>query len=468
MPIDRSFRAFRQRITRGYVQLAFAIVLLVTTASSVLAFYTYAHGVNEAVAAAARRVPQLVLARSSERDALRDSAPRIVTSLQRNSFRVRVFDDGRHLVAGEPRRNGARGPLGLLAGAFGLHGERVDIPGGVVYIEPDVDRFGRVLREYWSVMIPAGAAAMLVALVLGRNLTARAVRPLIDVTEALDRIAAGDVRPPPISASGEDLAALTTAYNDVAHRVTTGSLERERAEAQMRQFVADAGHELRTPLTIVMGYLDVLDQGIVRDPEAVRRVIETMRSESRRMRVLIDKLIFLARLERSPAPVVEIVDANLIVARVREALAPIAAARIAVLPSPPTHVRADATELFEALRNVVENALKYAPGSPVEISLSGDETTVRVRIADRGPGMDAQDAAHAFDRFYRGSARGAVEGTGLGLAIARRALERCGGAISLESAPGAGVTATLTLRRASPPPRPPNGAPGLSKGRTAT
>ncbi len=66
----------------------------------------------------------------------------------------------------------------------------------------------------------------------------------------------------------------------------------------MRQFIADAGHELRTPLTIVMGYLEMLQQGVVGDPAGVARVYETMLAESRRMRASIDKLILLARLER--------------------------------------------------------------------------------------------------------------------------------------------------------------------------
>ena len=78
-------------------------------------------------------------------------------------------------------------------------------------------------------------------------------------------------------------------------------MERERNELQMRQFIADAGHELRTPLTIVMGYLEILQQGVVGDAAAVGDVYETMLTESRRMRAAIDKLILLARLERPAA-----------------------------------------------------------------------------------------------------------------------------------------------------------------------
>jgi signal transduction histidine kinase len=106
-------------------------------------------------------------------------------------------------------------------------------------------------------------------------------------------------------------------------------------------------------------------------------------------------------------------------------------------------------DLHEALSNLVENALKYAPESDVRISVSEAVEEVRIEVADRGPGMDAVDLRRAFERFYRGTGRSAADGSGLGLAIVKRAIERGGGTISAASAPGSGARFTIALPRPS-------------------
>ena len=224
--------------------------------------------------------------------------------------------------------------------------------------------------------------------------------------------------------------------------------QRDRSEAKVRQFIADAGHELRTPLTVIMGYLDTLEDDMCEAPALRARVIAAMRQESRRMRALIEKLICLARLERGEATKVEIVDVSDVVSRVIES-SPNRAATIAVSTVPEARVVADETDIFHAIRNLLENALKYAPGSEVAVStaLQGDDVVVVVR--DHGPGMSAHDQAHAFDRFYRGNAVDGVDGSGLGLAIVKAGAERSGGTVSVESRAGEGAAFVIRLPRAA-------------------
>jgi two-component system OmpR family sensor kinase len=365
---------------------------------------------------------------------------------------VLVYDDQHRLIAQNQRR------YSLIAGRFtrglaaflGLHPAVATVPGGTIVVAPDLDGFTRLLGRYLAVVLPIGALAVVAAWLIGRRITRRAIAPLGEVTLALRRIAAGDLAPQPLLGAGEELRDLTAAYNEVAHRLTTATAERERNEAQMRQFIADAGHELRTPLTIVMGYLEVLQQGVVHDSDGVTHVYETMLAESRRMRAVIEKLILLARLERPAAPRTEHLDVGAIVKRAADALAPLAGrGRIAVtVTQPPPIVDADETELYEAIKNVVENAVRYAPESSIEVDVSSRDGRVGVVVSDRGPGMDAQDLEHAFDRFYRGSARGAAEGSGLGLAIAKRAVGRIGGTIAIESRLGAGTCVAIELPNA--------------------
>jgi two-component system OmpR family sensor kinase len=242
------------------------------------------------------------------------------------------------------------------------------------------------------------------------------------VTNALRTIAAADFSPRRLLAGSSDLQELTGAYNDVAYSLATATAQRDKTEAQMRQFIADAGHELRTPLTIIMGYLDALRHGIVIGGDSTQQTYTTMLDESRKMRALIDKLILLARLERTPCAPLGPVDLSKIARQGAQAIAPVASDH---------------------------NALKYAPESDVDVRVSRGGATACIEIADCGPGMDPQDVAHAFDRFYRGSARGQTEGSGLGLAIAKTAFERAGGSARIDSAPGHGTRVRLCCKMES-------------------
>jgi two-component system OmpR family sensor kinase len=181
-----------------------------------------------------------------------------------------------------------------------------------------------------------------------------------------------------------------------------------------------------------------------------------MLDESRKMRGLIEKLILLARLDRAPTATLTPVDLNQAVQRAAQTLAPVAQGRVSVdAPAEPVMVTANEAELHEAIKNAIDNALKYAAPSRVDVRVAVDGTRACVDVVDGGPGMEPQDVAHAFDRFYRGSTRGENEGSGLGLAIAKSAVERAGGSAELESAPGRGTRVRFCLPRLENPPAAP-------------
>jgi two-component system OmpR family sensor kinase len=391
---------------------------------------------------------------SAQHLTLAQAAPQIAEHVGRRGFHVSVYDDrGRQLAQNE--REGSPSPGRSIVIAFGraigLPHTRVAVPGGQIRISADVDRFGDLLLWYWSIVLPIGILAVLVAWFAGRRITARALGPLVDVTSSLRVIASGDFSPRRLLDGSSDLRELTGAYNDVAHSLAAATAERQRTEAQMRQFIADAGHELRTPLTIIMGYLDALRHGIV-GPDGAPQTYATMLDESRKMRTLIEKLILLARLDRAPNAPLTQVDITEIARSAAETLAPIARGRIRVAADGPVFVTANEAELHEAIKNIIDNALKYAPESAVDVNVAADGETACIDVRDAGPGMDPQDAAHAFDRFYRGAARGEAEGSGLGLAIAKSAVERAGGTAEIETAPARGTRVRLCLPRSENPP----------------
>jgi two-component system OmpR family sensor kinase len=239
---------------------------------------------------------------------------------------------------------------------------------------------------------------------------------------------------------------LAQAYNAAVEAVSSAFAERRAAESEMQRFIADAGHELRTPLTIVMGYLDIIDAGALNDPQLVNRITSGMRTESARMRKLIDKLIILARMETpSDIDIRTNIDVVALVARIIESLEPLTVQPMHVTGLTFAHVFANEDDIAEALTNIIENAIKYAPLSPIRIGIERAEQRIVIAIADRGPGMSTEEQQNAFERFYRGDQGGEVSGSGLGLAIAKRGIERARGTIRLDSAIGHGTTFTIEL-----------------------
>ena len=447
MPSDGRFRPFARRITRGYVLLAVLLIAAVAGVSSMLAFILYAGGLNDSVDFASSRAEQRVQFYIQQHLTIAQYAPLLVRDEAHSRIHMTLYDLAHKRLAGNS--NAEPSKAGVVAAAvMNVHRRVLHVDGGIIVLQPDFDAFARLMGRYWMVIFPFGLICVAVAWIAGRAITRRAILPLSDVTDALKAIADGDFSPKLLLEHGTGLYDLTAAYNDVAYRLSEANAEQRRQGAEMRQFIADAGHELRTPLTIFMGYLDALRSGVVTDPSAVARVHDTMLDESRKMRTIIEKLIVLARMEREPQFSTQAVDLRSVAARAVDALRPIAGERIAFHSDGPATIVGDDAELYEAIKNVVENAVRYAPESPVDVSVRSDGTAAEIVVSDRGPGMSSADIQHAFDRFYRGTSRRDVDGSGLGLAIAKRAVERVGGTIALESAPSGGTNVTLRFSNA--------------------
>jgi two-component system, OmpR family, sensor kinase len=215
----------------------------------------------------------------------------------------------------------------------------------------------------------------------------------------------------------------------------------------MRQFMADAGHQLRTPLTVIRGFIGVLLRGDLRSPADHADILTTMNGQCVLMGSLIEKLILLDvwdHADQSTLP--EVVDVSQLVEDVVLPLteaSPTRAVELSVAPG--AIARIDPIGCSHALTNLVDNALKYAPEGPIEVTLSFDAHFIQIVVADRGPGMTEDEVQHIFDRFYRGPLRRDVPGSGLGLPIARSAIERAHGTLIVESSPGHGARFIVRL-----------------------
>ncbi|WTU57573.1 HAMP domain-containing histidine kinase [Streptomyces sp. NBC_00056] len=272
------------------------------------------------------------------------------------------------------------------------------------------------------------------------------MRPLEDMVETASAIADGDLarRVPPHHDTALEVEQLRLALNSMLHQVETAFETRERSSAQLRRFVADASHELRTPLAAIRGYLQLYDKGMLRDPAERTRALGRVHAEADRMSRLVDELLTLARLDQGPELRLRNVDLSRLVReaaddlRVQQPDRPVQVAADGALL-----VRADESGLRQVLGNLLANVRTHTPqDAPVSVSLERVDGTVRLCVADEGPGLDEDDAARIFDRFFRA---GGGAGSGLGLAIVQGVVSAHGGEVSVRTAPGAGVRVTVVL-----------------------
>jgi signal transduction histidine kinase len=321
------------------------------------------------------------------------------------------------------------------------------VEGGYVAFAPSLPLLLISLIPYWRVVVTIAIASILLSWFVGRLFARQALQPITEVTASLQALAAGDFTQRRfVMGGGDEVATLTAAYNDAVAGVAGAMDERKRVEERMRQFVADAGHELRTPLTVIAGYIDVLRRGALEEPTIARQILATMALEKEHMRVLIDRLMRLARLDGEAPPRSEPIDVVELLRSQCDAARRLDEGReIDYSVDGLNEVRGDRGELGEAIWNVVENALKYAPEGSIHLRATAIDGVPTIIVRDEGPGMTESARLHAFERFYRGDERGEIVGSGLGLAIAKRAVERAGGTISIDSAPGHGTTVTIRL-----------------------
>lgn len=232
---------------------------------------------------------------------------------------------------------------------------------------------------------------------------------------------------------------------------------RERAVERMRaDFVANASHELRTPLASLMGFIETLRGPAKDDPEAQARFLGIMAEQSERMRRLIEDLLGLSRIELAEhqAPTGRVALAALARAEA-EAMAPILDSRAVTLrldlDETVEAAPADAGQLAQVLRNLLENAVKHG-GQACRITLAVSRAEAPrpgalLSVTDDGPGIAREHIPRLTERFYRvDKARSrSAGGTGLGLAIVKHIVNRHRGQLLIESKEGEGATFKVWL-----------------------
>lgn len=216
----------------------------------------------------------------------------------------------------------------------------------------------------------------------------------------------------------------------------------EREDVAKTAVLRSVSHDLRSPITAILTASEVA-AGNVSDVER-EELLESIRLQAGRLDRLVGNLLDLSRLEAgAAAPDLEVWPVDGLVARALDAVGPGSGAVEVVLPPEPPAVRVDGAQLERVLVNLLENALKFSES--VEVAVVESNGEVVVRVADRGPGVSADERDAIFEPFARGSTRNGSRGAGLGLAIARGFVDVNGGRLWLEPNAGRGATFAFTL-----------------------
>ena len=254
---------------------------------------------------------------------------------------------------------------------------------------------------------------------------------------------------------------------------TRQALEQERSRAEAlaelerarREFMQIASHELRTPLTVIRGYASLLEEGSLGPmPPTAQRALRTLMDKSSEMRVQVERMLLLARLEDGAAPPqLAALDLRSLVRDAVDRVRPQVELKqgtveLDLAPSPLT-VLGDPERLATAVDNLLQNAVKFSEGPPrIEVSGNRQDGQVRLVVRDHGIGIPAADRTRLFEKFYRVSNPELhnVAGTGIGLYLVRQVIEGLGGKIDVDSQPGQGSAFEIQLPAVADP-----GAPGV-------
>jgi two-component system, OmpR family, sensor kinase len=361
---------------------------------------------------------------------------------------------------------------------------------GTVIIATSLHDVDATVHQLSSINLIVGAAVIAGLALAAHTMVRTALRPLTRIEHTAAAIAGGDLsRRVDNDDPTTEVGRLGLALNTMLEQIETAFNARQaseatarRSEEKMRRFVADASHELRTPLTSIRGFAELHRQGAVTDPAEVSRLLNRIEDEAKRMGLLVDDLLLLARLDQQRPFEHAPVDLRVLASDAVEAARATAPEREIRLELPVDHetaddlvVAGDEPRLRQVLSNLLDNALAYSPAeAPIAVLCGRTRREGRdlafVQVRDQGPGLVPEQAERVFERFYRTDrARSRAHGgTGLGLSIVAAITAAHGGSVELDTAPGEGATFRVLLpmlaETSSPPtddvsPTPPSDAP---------
>ncbi|GGK93568.1 two-component sensor histidine kinase [Sphaerisporangium melleum] len=328
---------------------------------------------------------------------------------------------------------------------------------GAIVVAASLDAVSATVGRLRAAFFVTGAALLALLTLCGWFAIRAGLRPLRRIEDTAAAIASGDLtrRVPDAAGPATEIGRLSASLNGMLAQIERAFAARADSEARLRRFVADVGHELRTPLFGIKGFSELYRMGGLSDVGPAMARIE---SESGRLAGLVDDLMLLARLDEGGEALpldLAPMDLRTLAADARLDLRALAPDRPVELTGPAggtpasAPVLGDESRLRQVVSNLVGNVVAHTPaGTRVRVGVGTAGAEAVLVIEDDGPGLTPEQAARAFDRFYRADAsrsRSGSGGVGLGLAIAQSLAAAHGGRVTLRTTPGHGATFTLVL-----------------------
>lgn len=298
-------------------------------------------------------------------------------------------------------------------------------------------------------LVFAGGMAMALGYFLSSTITDR----VNQLKGAAEKLAEGDLKTRVPVHGRDEVAMLAKTFNQMAEQLEVADAKQREMEKMRSELLAWVGHDLQTPLASIRAILEALEDGVVEDPETIKRYLNTAQRDVRSLSALIDDLFQMAQLnaggfqlERANSSLADLISDTL------ESFAELAARqsiKLAGSVDPQVDpVNMDTRRIGRVLNNLIGNAIRHTPADgEIKVTARRTGSGVEVIVADSGEGIRPEDLPHVFDGFYRGekSRSRATGGAGLGLAISRGIVQAHGGDIHVESQAGQGSRFTFHI-----------------------
>jgi signal transduction histidine kinase len=298
------------------------------------------------------------------------------------------------------------------------------------------------LESLRNILLGSSIALVLLGGLIGTLLAKRTLAPVGRASAAARSLAEGLLETRLPVESADEFGAWAASFNEMADALQAKIDALSEAQTRERRFTSDVAHELRTPLTALVGEAALLRDHVNRMPEEARRPAELLIADVGRLRVLVEDLMEISRLDAGQVNLRrERVDVGSLVAASLRARG---WAELVRLADEGLTMTTDPRRLERIVMNLVGNALQHG-GRDVAVHVSGDGVGGVVGVSDRGKGIAPENVAHLFDRFYKADPARTDPGSGLGLAIALENARLLGGDLDVRSEPGVGTRFTLRL-----------------------
>lgn len=313
-----------------------------------------------------------------------------------------------------------------------------------VQLVKDIKESMSYLNILIAAIIISGFIGIIIILIFGRVATKRALLPLTKIANTTKHITEKNLNKRlPAPGTNDEIDVLIKALNEMIERL-------ENAFNAQRNFVSDASHELRIPLTVIQGYIEILDSWGLQNEKILEESISAIKQESINMKILVEKLLFLARVENNRLKLkFKKINISELIERVYSDSQIISPEHtFQILHIEDCWIHGDEHLLLQMLRNTVDNSIKYTPsGGKISFFMKSLNGMVCISIQDTGIGIPKEDIPKVCNRFYRvdKTRSKSTGGYGLGLSITQTIITLHRGTMKIDSIFHHGTTVTFQI-----------------------